>query len=96
MEQRLPETGPITLTFQLATDVSGLKAYRLRALVRAGDIEAVRVGRERLIVFESLRRYLMARIEKNPKPTPEHSAEMRRRRAVREVKRRARDAEAPR
>jgi hypothetical protein len=47
---------PITVTVAEAKHLSGLGETKLRELIGTGTLQTVRVGRRRLVVFESLRR----------------------------------------
>jgi len=53
---------PITCTVKTAREVSGLGYTKIWELIKAKELETVRVGRRRLIIYESLRRLL------TPKP----------------------------
>jgi hypothetical protein len=53
---------PITATVKQFETISGLRSTSIYNLIRSGDIVSVTVGRRRLIVLESYRRYLSARL----------------------------------
>jgi hypothetical protein len=63
---------PITVTIRTARDISGLGNTTIWALIKAGKLESLLVGRRRLITYRSLERLL------SPPPTGA-SAQQRRR-----------------
>ncbi len=59
---------PITVTVIEAQRLSGLGATTLWELIRSGQLETVRVGRRRLVVFKSLETLLQPGAPGAPKP----------------------------
>jgi excisionase family DNA binding protein len=49
---------PITVTIRTAREISGLGNTTIWALIKAGKLESVLVGRRRLITYRSLERLL--------------------------------------
>jgi excisionase family DNA binding protein len=49
---------PLTVTVPTALSISGLGRSKLYELLAKGDIQSVRIGRRRLINFESLKAFL--------------------------------------
>ena len=62
---------PITATVKQFETISGLRSTSIYNLIRSGDIVSVTVGRRRLIVLESYRRYLSARLAATGRGKPE-------------------------
>jgi excisionase family DNA binding protein len=60
MEQEASQN-PISVSVRTATRLSGLGRTRLYDAIGSGEIASVRIGRRRLISFESLRRFLTSR-----------------------------------
>ena len=54
---------PITVTIPTARNISGLGNTTIWALIKAGKLETVSVGRRRLIIFRSLERLLSPEAE---------------------------------
>jgi excisionase family DNA binding protein len=52
----LPE--PITVTFKTAAALTGLCESKIQKMVYAGEIENVKVGTRRLVIFASLKKLL--------------------------------------
>ena len=50
---------PITVTISEAVRASGLGRTKLYELIGAGRVDSVRVGTRRLVVFESLKNFLI-------------------------------------
>lgn len=56
---------PLTVTVPKALQISGLGRTKLYELISRGEIDTVLVGTRRLVVFESLRRRLLAPLTEN-------------------------------
>ena len=78
---------PLTVSFKVATAISGLGPTTLWKLVAEGRLEVVHVGRRALIIFKSLER-LLTTPEADDNDRYKRSAAARRLRAQREDKRR--------
>jgi excisionase family DNA binding protein len=50
---------PITITVAMARKLSGLGNTTIWALIKSGKLKTVRIGRRRLVVFNSLEALLM-------------------------------------
>ena len=59
----LPSIEPVTLTVPAAMRVSGLGRTKLYEMILNKEIESVRVGTRRLIVFASLKARLTRKID---------------------------------
>jgi excisionase family DNA binding protein len=60
MERQINQN-PISVTVQTAIHLSGLGRTRIYEAIGRGEVASVRIGRRRLVNFESLRRFLTAR-----------------------------------
>jgi excisionase family DNA binding protein len=58
----LPSVDPVTVTVPAAMKYSGLGRTKLYELITKGEIESVRVGTRRLIIFASLRARLTNKV----------------------------------
>jgi excisionase family DNA binding protein len=58
----LPPIDPVTVTVPAAMKYSGLGRTKLYELITKGEIESVRVGTRRLIVFASLKARLTSKV----------------------------------
>jgi hypothetical protein len=71
---------PITVTLLKAKQLSGLGYTKLWELIGTGELQTVRVGRRRLIIYESLCRLLApdgqpeGRLRGRPRKAPAHGA----------------------
>jgi excisionase family DNA binding protein len=60
MEQEASQNS-ISVSVRTATQLSGLGRTRIYEAIGRGEIASIRIGRRRLIDFESLRRFLTLR-----------------------------------
>jgi len=60
MEQEVSQN-PISVSVRTAVRLSGLGRTRLYEAIGRGEIASVRIGRRRLVLFDSLRRFLNGR-----------------------------------
>jgi excisionase family DNA binding protein len=46
--------GPVTITVRRAGELSGLGNTKIWELIKTGELQTVRIGRRRLVLFKSL------------------------------------------